>query len=125
KSPGGIERSLGHERLSENGDRKLRDRVTIGFRCRRHVRWAEGAVGTGSVLDDDRLAEILFRGGRERPQRDVGGAACGPRDDEGHRSRWIILRPHNPRNGRKPGTPRYHMQKISPAESFPPIPPPP
>src|SRR6516162_3085661 len=113
KIPGGIERSLGHERLSENSDWKLRDRVAVGFRRRRHVRWAEGAAGTGSVLDDDRLAEILFRGGRERPQRDVGGAACSPRDDEGHRSRWIILGPHNPRNGRKRGSTRYQMQKIS------------
>jgi hypothetical protein len=87
-----IESRLGHEGKAEDGDRDLCDRVAIGLCGRGHLARGERARAARPVLDDDRLPEMLFGRGRERAHADVGGAAGGPRHDEGDRPHRKILR---------------------------------
>jgi hypothetical protein len=87
-----IEGRLRHEGKAEHRDRNLRDRVAVWFCARGHLSRRERARAARSVLDDDRLPEMLFGRARERAHADVGGTAGGPRHDEGHGSDRKILR---------------------------------
>src|SRR6266540_39548 len=87
-----IESGLGHERKAEHRDRNLRDRVAVGLGVRGHLSRRECPGAARSVLDDDRLPEMLFGRARERTHAEVGGPARRPRHDEGHGADRKILR---------------------------------
>src|SRR5262249_15030349 len=92
-------------------DGKLRDRVAVRLRQRCHLRGSERAAGARAVLDDERAAEMLFSRRRERAQRDIGGSARGPGNDEGHRLGRKGLRGPDAEHGRQRGGAGGQLQK--------------
>src|SRR5262245_64889790 len=88
------------------------ERVTIR---RRAYDCLSGDIGgsTRPVFDEEWLAEPLRQPLRDQACDDVGRPASGVADDDAHRTRWIGLRPSDPRHGRERGSARGQMQKIS------------
>src|SRR5262249_53119927 len=74
---------------------------------------ADGAAGSGAVVDHERLAEPLLPPLRQRPRKNVAGAAGGKRHDDTHRPRGIGLRPSKAQDGRQRYSARGQMQKLS------------
>jgi len=72
-------------RDGERADRALAERVAVGRGLGDRVD-ADGERAAGTVVDDDRLAELLGERRRDDARDVVGGASGGLRDDEAKRS---------------------------------------
>ena len=103
---------LVERRVDEICRRDQEQRVAVGRRVHDHLGRDVGA-GARAVLDDELLAEPFRQPLPRQPRDDVGRAAGGKANDDAHRPRRIGLRPSEARHGRKRGSARGQMQKIS------------
>src|SRR5262249_4182115 len=71
------------------------------------------STGTGPILDDKWLAELVRQPLPKEAPNDVGPAARDDADDQANRPRRIGLRRSEPRHRRERGSTRGQMQKLS------------
>ena len=73
-----------------DGVRRAHQEQRVAVRCRLHDRLGgDIGAGAGSVLDDERLAELLRQPLTHQAREGVGGAARRKPDDQPHRS-WRV-----------------------------------
>ena len=114
--PDQIEVELEERRIDRMRCADLEQRVAVGRRA--HDRFGADIAGAARpVVDDDGLAEPLREPLADQAREDVTGAAGREADHDAHRPRRIGLRPCNERHGRKRGSTRCQMQKVSAGKS--------
>jgi hypothetical protein len=71
------------------------------------------ASGTRPVLDDELLSKSLRQPLSHQARDNVGRVAGGEADDQTYRTHWIGLGHCNSRHGRKGGSRRSQLQKLT------------
>src|SRR5262245_2156455 len=99
----------GVDRVHESGHK---ERISVRGRLYDHL-GADIAGSSWSVLDDELLAELLRQPLSYQACHDVGATSGGKSDNDAHRSRWIGLRPRDPRECRQRGRARRQMPNSS------------